>query len=87
LRALRSRMRWPRTAAMKADVPGRGEPALERQELLSALVESEESDLDAYKRAETDPDLDAEAKELIHDVLLPETRAHLPALERLLQTV
>jgi hypothetical protein len=71
------------------DVDGgvRPKAAPDRERALSALVASEEMDLNAYKRAEIDPDLDGEAKELIHDVLLPETRSHLPALERLMQAV
>lgn len=50
---------------------------------LKALKEGEEQGVADYETALEDENLDAECREMIH-ALLPETRAHLALLERLI---
>jgi uncharacterized protein (TIGR02284 family) len=53
---------------------------------LKALKEGEEHGIKSYENALKDKDLDAEARMLIESTLLPQTRAHVPVLDRLLET-
>ena len=46
----------------------------------------EERGIEEYERALESPRLDAELKRLIATTLLPQTRAHLPVLDRFLRT-
>jgi len=54
---------------------------------IKALKEGEEHGLHDYEDALEDEVLDPEVKALIRSKLLPQTRAHIPALDRVLQTV
>ncbi len=54
---------------------------------IRALKEGEEHGLHNYEYALRDEVLDPEVKALIRSKLLPQTRAHIPALDRILQTV
>lgn len=60
---------------------------LGRRAAVKALKSGEERGLHEYEDALKDEALDAEAKELIRARLLPQTRAHLPALERIMTAV
>lgn len=51
---------------------------------LRALREGEEHGVSSYETTLQDPNVDAECKELITTKLLPQTRAHLPTLDRFL---
>jgi uncharacterized protein (TIGR02284 family) len=52
---------------------------------LKALKEGEEHGIKSYEAALKDPDLPADCRELIRTQLLPQTRAHIPVLDRLMQ--
>jgi CBS domain-containing protein len=54
---------------------------------IKALKEGEEHGLHDYEDALKDEVIDPEVKALIRSKLLPQTRAHIPALDRVLQTV
>jgi uncharacterized protein (TIGR02284 family) len=51
---------------------------------LKALKEGEEYGLKDYEKALADDKLPADCKELIRSTLLPQTRAHVPVLEKLM---
>jgi hypothetical protein len=51
---------------------------------LKALKEGEEHGIKQYEDALEDANLDAECKTLIRNTLLPQTRAHVPVLDRLM---
>jgi uncharacterized protein (TIGR02284 family) len=51
---------------------------------LKALKEGEEYGLKDYEKALADDKLPADCKELIRSTLLPQTRAHIPVLEKLM---
>ena len=53
---------------------------------LTALKQGEEYGLKDYEKALADATLPADCKEVISSKLLPETRAHIPVLDRLLST-
>lgn len=53
---------------------------------LKALKEGEETGVSSYERALEDESLSAECKELIRSRLLPQTRAHIPVLDRLMES-
>jgi len=52
---------------------------------LKALKEGEEHGLKDYEKSLQDNDLPAAAKTLISSQLLPQTRAHIPVLDRLME--
>jgi uncharacterized protein (TIGR02284 family) len=52
---------------------------------LKALKEGEEHGIKSYEDALQDETLPAECKELIRNRLLPQTRAHIPVLDRLME--
>lgn len=52
---------------------------------LKALKEGEEHGVKSYEDALADDDLPAECKELIRIRLLPQTRAHVAVLDRLME--
>lgn len=52
---------------------------------LKALKEGEESGINSYEDALEDATLPADCKELVRSRLLPQTKAHVPVLERLMQ--
>ena len=54
---------------------------------LEALEEGEERGVADYEAALQDDELPAPAKALIRDRLLPQTRAHIEALERMMSTM
>jgi CBS domain-containing protein/rubrerythrin len=54
---------------------------------IKALKEGEEHGLHDYEDALKDEVIDPEVKSLIRSKLLPQTRAHIPALDRVLQAV
>ena len=51
---------------------------------LKALKEGEEYGVKDYEKALADEALPADCKELIRSTLLPQTRAHIPVLDRLM---
>ena len=51
---------------------------------LKALKEGEEHGIHSYEAALNNPDLPADCKALISSTLLPQTRGHLPVLDRLM---
>src|SRR3954453_14915941 len=51
---------------------------------LKALKEGEEKGLSDYESALKDPDLHPDCRDLIQNTLLPQTRAHIPVLDRLM---
>jgi uncharacterized protein (TIGR02284 family) len=51
---------------------------------LKALKEGEEHGVKSYEDALNNPDLPAECQTLIRGTLLPQTRSHLPVLDRLM---
>lgn len=51
---------------------------------LKALKEGEEHGVRDYEEALEDENLDPETRVLIHSNLLPQTRAHIPVLDRLM---
>ncbi len=51
---------------------------------LKALKEGEEHGINEYERVLQDENTDAECKNLIRTQLLPQARAHLPVLDRLI---
>jgi len=51
---------------------------------IKALKEGEESGLKAYTEAANDASLPTECRTLITSTLLPQTRAHIPVLDRLM---
>ena len=51
---------------------------------LKALKEGEEHGINSYESALTDDSLPEECKNLIRTRLLPQTRAHIPVLDRLM---
>ena len=53
---------------------------------LKALKEGEESGIKAYEEALKDNTLPTECQTLIRSTLLPQTRAHIPVLDRLMET-
>jgi hypothetical protein len=53
---------------------------------LKALREGEEFGAKEYEKALTDPSLPDDCKGLIRPRLLPETRGHIPVLDRLMKT-
>jgi uncharacterized protein (TIGR02284 family) len=53
---------------------------------LKALKEGEEHGINSYENALKETDLDAECRMLIESTLLPQTRAHVPVLDRLLES-
>jgi len=52
---------------------------------LKALKEGEEHGIKSYEDALKDQQLPADCQALIRSTLLPQTRAHIPALDRMLQ--
>jgi uncharacterized protein (TIGR02284 family) len=52
---------------------------------LKALQEGEEHGIKSYENALKDDHLDAECRMLIESTLLPQTRAHVPILDRLIE--
>jgi uncharacterized protein (TIGR02284 family) len=54
---------------------------------LTALKEGEESGIRSYEDALQDEGLPAECRNLIRTDLLPQTRAHIPVLDRLMQVM
>ena len=53
--------------------------------VVRALKEGEEHGIQSYESALKDTGLPPECRQLIRDTLLPQTRAHIPTLERLMQ--
>jgi len=53
---------------------------------LKALKEGEEQGISSYESALKDANLPADCQELIRTQLLPQTRAHIPVLDRLMQS-
>jgi len=53
---------------------------------LKALKEGEEHGVKDYEKALTDEDLPADCKTLIRTQLLTQTQAHIPVLDRLMET-
>jgi hypothetical protein len=53
-------------------------------EVLAALKAGEEQTIHAYEEALQDEDLSAPSKVLIRSTLLPQTRLHIPMLDRLI---
>jgi uncharacterized protein (TIGR02284 family) len=51
---------------------------------LKALKEGEESGLNTYQKAMSDDRLDPDCKQLVQSVLLPQTKAHVLTLDRLM---
>src|SRR5437660_8718133 len=51
---------------------------------VKALKEGEEHGVKSYEDALNNPDLPADCKALISSTLLPQTRGHIPALDRLM---
>jgi uncharacterized protein (TIGR02284 family) len=51
---------------------------------LKALKEGEEHGVKSYEDALNNPDLPADCKTLIRSTLLPQTRGHIPVLDRLM---
>jgi uncharacterized protein (TIGR02284 family) len=51
---------------------------------LKALKEGEERGVSDYESALQDPDFPADCKDLVQNTLLPQTRAHIPVLDRLM---
>ena len=51
---------------------------------VKALKEGEEHGVKDYEAALNDPDLPADCKDLIRNRLLPQTRSHIPVLDRFL---
>ena len=52
---------------------------------LKALKEGEEHGIKEYENALLDEDLPIDCKDLIHNQLLPQARAHVPVLDRLMR--
>ena len=52
---------------------------------LKALKEGEESGISSYEDALEDDDLPADCRDLVRNTLLPQTQAHVPVLDRLMQ--
>lgn len=52
---------------------------------IKALKEGEELGIREYEKALKEPELDPDFKQLISTTLLPQTRSHLPVLDRFMQ--
>ena len=51
---------------------------------VKALKEGEEHGIKEYEEALTDPELPADCKEMIRNQFLPQTRSHIPAIDRMM---
>lgn len=72
----------PETAGIWATWASATEGAVNISAAINALREGEEHGVKDYEKALQESDLDPEVKELISGTLLPQTRAHVPVLER-----
>jgi hypothetical protein len=53
---------------------------------MKALKEGEERGISSYESSLKDDDLPSDCKELIRSRLLPQTRSHIPVLDRLMES-